>query len=122
MAHTEDISIDQGTDVDIELTLANYDKTVKNLNGYGLRGSIKTNLEADSDNTFDFSYYLTSPLEGIVTLSLTADQTSLLDHQRRYVYDVELLHDDPDTGFTIFERVLQGVITVVPSVTRLNPI
>ena len=38
----------------------------------------------------------------------------------RYVYDVELESYDSDTDATIVERILEGKLTVTPSVTRLG--
>ena len=48
-------------------------------------------------------------------LKLTNTQTTSLK-AGRYVYDVELSHTDSAAN-TIIERVLEGVITVTPSVT-----
>ena len=48
----------------------------------------------------------------IVTLSLTADETSALDAER-YVYDLEILQ----TSSSTVTRVIEGIITVRPSVT-----
>ena len=49
-------------------------------------------------------------------MSLTNVQTDALK-AGRYVYDVELSFVD-SAGATIIERVLEGRITVTPSVTR----
>ena len=49
-------------------------------------------------------------------MSLTNTQTDALK-AGRYVYDVELSFADSD-GDTIIERVLEGKITITPSVTK----
>ena len=49
---------------------------------------------------------------GTITLSLTANQTSNLVYGR-YVYDVDVT----DASNTV-TRVLEGIVTVTPSVTR----
>ena len=36
----------------------------------------------------------------------------------RFVYDVEIASTDSDTGIVTVERILQGNLTLVPSVTR----
>ena len=51
-----------------------------------------------------------SPTTGVVTLSLTPAQTNALDAER-YVYDLEI-----DTNGTV-TRVIEGIITVRPSVS-----
>ena len=53
------------------------------------------------------------PTTGIITLSLTADQTNNLEAPARYVYDVEITKTSDST----ITRVIEGIITVSPSVT-----
>ena len=54
--------------------------------------------------------------EGKATLSLTNTQTDALK-AGRYVYDVELSYTDSADN-TIIERILEGQLTVTPSVTK----
>jgi hypothetical protein len=118
-AQTENFSLDQGSDVSIDLYLDNADSTPKNLAGFGVQGTIKTHLDAvDSDDITIFSYTLVDPINGQVSLSLSSTQTANLSSRRRYIYDVELMHTDLDSGLLMYERILQGIITVVPSVTN----
>ena len=49
---------------------------------------------------------------GVITLSLTADQTSALE-EGRYVYDLEILQ----TSSSTITRVIEGIISVRPQVT-----
>ena len=56
---------------------------------------------------------VTSASTGVITLSLTADETNALDAPARYVYDVEILRTSDST----ITRVIEGIITVSPSVT-----
>ncbi len=49
---------------------------------------------------------------GVITLALTADQTSNLE-DGRYVYDLEILQ----TSSSTVTRVIEGIITVRPQVT-----
>lgn len=116
MAQKEDFTIDQGSDVTIELHLVNKRGDAKNLANHTVLSKIKrTYATADSDAT-PFTTAIVSPAtSGIATLSLTNTQTDALQ-EGRFVYDVELSYDDSD-GNTIIERVLEGVITVTPSVT-----
>ena len=54
-----------------------------------------------------------NPATGIITLSLTAAQTSALDAPSRYVYDVEVTNNTSN----VVTRVIEGIITVRPNVT-----
>lgn len=119
MARYEDFTFDQGSDIGMELRLINEDKTPKNLNGYSVAAKLSPNYTAvDSDKTV-FSAFVADPSsDGIVTLTLTNEQTDALDYRRRYVYDVEIFFQDSETNDFIIERVLEGIITIAPSVTK----
>jgi hypothetical protein len=49
---------------------------------------------------------------GVITMALTADQTSQLE-EGRYVYDLEILQ----TSSSTITRVIEGVVTVRPQVS-----
>jgi hypothetical protein len=116
MAHSEDFTIAQGADVSFELSLTNKDGSVKNLTGHTGKGYIKQNYAADSSTAITFSVAMPTPTNGIMTLGLTNIQTDAMKTNGQYVYDVELSHLESD--ITEIERLLQGLITVTPSVTR----
>ena len=117
MAVYEDITIDQGADVAIELHLINKDKSAKNLANHTVAAKMKRTYNSDSDDTLNFNCIVASPAtDGITTLSLTNTQTNTLK-PGQYVYDVELSFVDSSSA-TIIERILEGKILVTPSVTR----
>lgn len=116
MAQYEEITIDQGADATIELHLVNTDGSKKNLTNHTVTAKMKKNYTSDSSDTTDFVSTVSNALDGIATISLTNIQTDALK-AGRYVYDVELSFQDSD-GDTIIERVLEGKITITPSVTR----
>lgn len=116
MAQYEEITIDQGADATIELHLVNTDGSKKNLTNHTVTAKMKKNYTSDSSDTTDFVSTISNSLDGIATISLTNIQTDALK-AGRYVYDVELSFQDSD-GDTIIERVLEGKITITPSVTR----
>lgn len=123
MAHYEDISIDQGTDVSIELHLQNKDKSVKDLTNFSVAAWLKPNYAADSSERIAFTGIVANPAtDGIVNLSLTNLQTDALNPKKRYVYDVELSYVSDSDGSGnltyIIERILEGYVSVTPSVTR----
>ena len=119
MATYEEITIDQGADVSIELELVETDGSKKDLTGFSASAKMKRNYNStDSDDIVDFSVGISSPAtDGVVTLTLTNTKTDALNTRGRYVYDVEISHQDSDSN-TIIERVLEGKIKVSPSVTR----
>lgn len=116
MATYEDLTIDQGSDVAVELHLVNPEGTPKDLVGYSVAAKLKRTYNSDSAETVDFTAIVADDSAGIVTLSLTNTQTDALT-AKRYVYDVEISYQDSDLN-TIIERVLEGKIFVNPSVTR----
>ena len=117
MAQYEDLEIDQGTDIAIQIELDTADGTNKDLSNHSVAAKMKRGYNSDSANTQDFNAIINSPpTDGIVTLSLTNAETNALQ-VGRYLYDVEISFTDSDSN-TIMERVLEGSIRVKPSVTR----
>jgi len=117
MAHYEDLQIDQGTDVAIEIYLVNPDNSPKDLNGYTVAASLAPRYDAPALEKVSFTAGVASPAtDGVVNLSLTNAQTQALNPKKRYVYDVEISTLDGAT--TVVERVLEGKITINPSVTE----
>lgn len=117
MAQYEDITIDQGADVAVEIHLINKDGSAKNLSNHSIAAKMKRTYTSDSADTITFNSIVASPpTSGIATISLTNTQTSTLK-AGQYVYGVEISFLDSDAA-TIVERVLEGKILVTPSVTR----
>jgi hypothetical protein len=117
MAQYEDITIDQGADVAIELHLINKDGSPKDLVNHSVAATMKRTYNSDSADTHTFNSIVAAPASsGVATISLTNLQTAVLK-SGQYVYDVELSFQDSG-GDTIIERVLEGKILVTPSVTR----
>ena len=118
MAYQEDITIDQGSDVTIEVHVDSADGSSKDLTGYTISSKMKLNYNSDSADTTAFTGTVTNAGSGIFTLTLTNSQTDALRPRKRYLYDVELSFIDSASGDTIIERVLEGNIFVNPSMTR----
>jgi|TARA_B110000908_G_C10114457_1_gene384578 hypothetical protein len=118
MAQYEEIEIDQGTDVAIEVHLVNsIDDTAKNLTNFSAKAKLKRSINSDSADSHDFLAVITSPAtSGIVNLSLTNAQTEILK-PGRYLYDAEIQYLDSSSTL-IVERVLEGRINVNASITR----
>lgn len=118
MAYQEDITIDQGSDVTIEVHVDSADGSSKDLSNYTVSAKMKLNYNSDSADTTTFTGTVTNATSGIFALTLTNIQTNALRPKKRYLYDVELSFVDSGSGNTIVERVLEGNIYVNQSITR----
>jgi len=115
MAEYEKFTIDQGSDIAIQLELVDQNNNKKNLTSYSAAAKMKRTFNSDSSDTTSFAAAVTDATDGILTLSLTNSQTSALK-VGSYVYDVEISFVDSSAN-TIIERVLEGKIRVNPNVT-----
>jgi hypothetical protein len=116
MAQYEQFNIDQGSDVAIELHLVDASNNPKNLTNFTGAATIKRNYNSDSADTTPFTFAINTPTtDGIITLSLTNQQTDAL-RAGRYVFDTEIQYTDSN-GAVIVERILEGKIVVSPAVT-----
>lgn len=109
MAIKANIFIDQGSTYSTQLTLTDASGDVINLADY--TGAAQLRKHYTSNNAVSFEVNL-SPSLGTVTLSLSANSTSLLS-AGRYVYDVELTDSQGRIS-----RIVEGIATVSPNVTR----
>jgi hypothetical protein len=110
MATRADISIDQGTDYEVTLTLTDEGGNILDLSNSNTAAQIRKSYTSLTYTEFDTSINVAT---GEISLTLTADQTSNLE-PGRYVYDVELTD-----GSNSISRVVEGVVTITPQVTRL---
>lgn len=109
MATKANLVIDQGSTFSADLNLTDENGDVLDLAGYTANSQIRkwyTSTSASAEFTTDINVP-----EGIVTLSLTAEETGNLT-AGRYVYDVEI-----NNGSTV-SRIVEGIVTVTPQVTR----
>lgn len=130
MAQQEDLIIDQGTDVVIRLECFTPDGTSKVFNNfdsdtgqffplYDVYAKIKKTYNTPDSDAISFSTTTLDQqnLDNIIQLSLSNQQTDAMK-PGNYVYDVEIHTYDSDIGATIVERILEGKLTVTPSVTK----
>ena len=114
MAQYEEFTIDQGTDVAIEIHCIDENGNTKDLSNHAVTAEIKKSYS--TIESISFNAIVANPSSaGIAVLSLTNVQTQALS-KGRYVYDVELSFED-SSGETIIERILEGRIQVTPNVT-----
>ena len=116
MAQYEELSIDKGTDITLQLELEDTSGNPKNLTNHTVAGKVKKTYNTPDNEATSFTAELVAPAtSGVVNLSLTNTQTGAFK-AGRYVYDVEISFVDSNAQ-TVIERILEGTITVTPSVT-----
>lgn len=113
MATVKNIVIDQGTTYSLSITVSDATGTALNLTGYTLRAQMRKSYGATTSTSFTTAS--ATPASGVLTISLTDTQTSALK-AGRYVYDIEIV--EPVGAGGAVTRVLEGIVTVTPEVTR----
>ena len=109
MATKANLVIDQGTNFSTTLNLTDEIGDQLQLSGFIANSQIrKWYTSTNPSASFTASVNVDS---GSITLSLSSDQTSNLV-AGRYVYDVEI------TDGTVVSRIVEGIVTVTPQVTR----
>jgi len=109
MAQVQNIYIDQGTTFSFTIEVSDQYGDAKDLSDYTAASQMRKSFYTNT--AIDFTAAITSPLDGEVTISLTAEETSEIK-AGRYVYDIEVMSDEE----TI--RVLEGIVVVNPEVTK----
>jgi len=103
------ITIDQGSDFSIQLTIKESD-TVKNLTGYNARAQLRPSITSTTLSG-TFTCTITNATGGIVTMTMGYANTASLV-PGKYFYDLEIY-----TG-SVVQRLIQGNATVRGEVTR----
>ena len=109
MATKANLIVDQGTTYSTTVTITDDNGDVVDLTNY--TGAAQMRKHYTSSNAATFTVSL-GGVEGTVTLGLSANSTANLV-AGRYVYDIELTHSSGQVS-----RVLEGIVTVTPNVTR----
>ena len=109
MAQIQNIFIDQGTTFSLSLAVNDQNGDLKDLTGYTVAAQMRKSYYTNT--AINFTAAVSLPLDGEVTISLTAVQTSAIK-AGRYVYDIEITGD----GETL--RVLEGIVVINPEVTK----
>lgn len=106
-----ELTIDQGANLVSVITLENDDSSAMNLANSTFSSQIRK------------SYYSTNPTANInvavfgansngqIRLTLSADETANIN-PGRYLYDIQM------TANNVTTRILEGIVTVTPRVTR----
>ncbi len=113
-----DLEINQGGTFTLTLIWQDSNKTAIDISGRSARMHIRAThsspvvlVELTSDN----NRITLGGATGTILLTLTAEETSLIDWTFA-VYDLELFYDD--SGTEIVDKIIGGNITVVQEVTK----
>jgi hypothetical protein len=109
MATKANLVIDQGTTFSTDLSLKDENGDALNLYGFTANSVIKKWYTSQTSVPFNVSINTAS---GTITLELDANTSTVL-YAGRYVYDVDITQ----TSTGAVSRVVEGIITVTPSVT-----
>ena len=112
MSSNYNIFIDQGSDFAYTHTVKDSSGTVRDLTNLTGRAQLRRSYFSSSNVAFVVT--IDSAASGNVKISLTNAQTANLRYGR-YVYDVELVNTLATANV---ERVLEGIVTVYPEVTK----
>ena len=109
MAIKANLIIDQGADFQTTINVTDDDDNVIDLTGYSGTAQMRKHYTSVTFYSFTVTVY---PLSGEVTLGLSANTTNSIT-PGRYVYDCELLDGNGKTS-----RLIEGIVTLTPQVTR----
>ena len=109
MAVKANLIIDQGTSYSVTITVQDTTESVIDLTGYTGVSQIRKHYTSANSTAFIVTL---GGAQGTVALSMNAATSNSLI-AGRYVYDVELTDSS-----NLVSRVVEGIVTVTPSVTR----
>ena len=110
MAAFTEITIEQGATFSTTVNVEDAYYNPINLTGYSASSQMRKSYYSSSATNITAS--VTGTSNGEITLSMTSANTSSLT-PGRYVYDLII-----DDGANTVTRVVEGIATVLPSVTR----
>jgi hypothetical protein len=108
MAKVQNITFDQGANVQIDITIYDTNGDIEDLSGYTATSSFRKHYESVNSTSFVCSTYSNGTLRMTMNAAISANVQPL-----RYVYDVNLNHTASNTD----SRIQEGILIVKPSVT-----
>lgn len=109
MAGFVELTVEQGATFSTEITLKDVYSQPINLSQYTVNSQMRKSYYSTTAITFTST--VVDAGQGTLKISLPASQTSNVT-PGRYVYDVTI------TTGSVVTRVIEGIVTVLPSVTR----
>ena len=116
-ARTEDLTVVQGTDALFKISIKDSAGEIFDVTGKSFSASMKKSFTAADSTKIDFATNIVNAQTGVISISLTNDQTANLDSSTRYVYDVLMYNSSGNTDIT---SILDGKVFVTASVTRIS--
>ena len=113
MAAIANLIIDQGANFSSDITVKDANGKAFDLTGYTTEAKMAKGFASTRTRTTITSTIASDATTGVVSLTLTAAETTALDAPERYVYDVEITQTSTGT----VTRVIEGIISVRPNVT-----
>lgn len=110
MAYAE-LTLDQGTTFETSIDLTNDDGTAINVTNYTFQSQIRKSYYS-SNPTANITVTIVDAPNGNVKLSMTAANTANVP-AGRYLYDLKMTSNS-----NVITRILEGIITVTPQVSR----
>jgi len=110
VAAFSEILIEQGATFSTTINVEDVNGLAINLYAYSASSQMRKSYYSSSSTVIKSD--ITGTSNGEITLSMTAANTSLLS-PGRYVYDLKIT-----SPTNIVTRVVEGIVTVLPSVTR----
>jgi hypothetical protein len=110
MAAFSEIVIEQGATFSSTITVEDTNGDAVNLYAYTASSQMRKSYY--SSTAYTITSEVTGTANGQITISMTAANTANLS-AGRYVYDVKIT-----SPTTVVTRVVEGIVTVLPSVTR----
>lgn len=111
MADFVELDIDAGATFSVQVTVKNDNGTARNLAGHAFSSQLRKSYYSSTANSFTMS--VTDSSNGVVSMSMTSANTANLK-AGRYVFDVEM----EDIANNTITRIFEGIVTVLPNVTR----
>lgn len=109
MATYAELTIEQGATFSSTVTVYDGEENIFNLSGYTPYAQLRKSYYTTAAS--NLTAYVSGAANGEITLSMTAANTALLI-PGRYVYDLVM------ENASVRLRVVEGIATVFPSVTR----
>lgn len=110
MAGFVELTLEQGANFNTVLDLKDSAAGILNLSGYTVAAQMRKSYY--SSTATDFTIVITDAAAGQITMSMNSANTSNVT-PGRYVYDVLIT-----SGSNVKTRIIEGIVTVLPSVTR----
>lgn len=111
MADFVELDIEAGATFSLEITIKNDNGTGKNLTSHTFTSQLRKSYY--SSTATDFTISVLDTANGKISMGISAANTANI-RAGRYVFDLEM----DDTANNTITRVVEGIVTVMPNVTR----